>query len=365
MPKDCTTSTATAANDESSEAAPARRSLIGAAWNWLSGWHILGTVLIFLTVLVALLVVYRALHPHQWIFSVQARSRIIDLTTPPDKETRWRVNNALLCVPLDLVLPADKFAPVASGGPACGGRRWKSYRILAPEMALVLAGSIGAHFELRDNKSLYLALRLPRPDPEQPAGKPTAPAGGTNIALPPGASLSFTDGSADISLLQDNRLRATFIFPAAGENTLAERLFPFIAETTIGRDINWTGTSLLTAGSIAVYTADESPDKRKQVDEADLLMGDQLRLYRARVEDRTVYPRGFIRLAANADTFNVIAFGAANHVRIERFGDNGYDFRPGLLLLLLNDPLLILVLSIFAGVVTLVTAIAGVSGRKP
>jgi hypothetical protein len=79
---------------------------------------------------------------------------------------------------------------------------------------------------------------------------------------------------------------------------------------------------------------------------------------------KKVYPKGFIRLESEKDYFDVIAFGAADHVRIERFGDNGYNFKPGKLRLLMNDQVLILISSIFIALVGVLTGIASVFGRK-
>ena len=344
--------------------APAWRQPLDSALGWLASRQTLGKVLIVATFILACYAGYTAIRPHQWIFSVQAESRIVELVTPSSKETKWRINNAILCIRDKLDLPVEKFAPIASGNPVCGGNRWTGYYTLDPEQTLVLAGTINAVLELRENKSLFLALRMQRPGTGKQSGNNAVTEDSGDNRLPSGASLSFTDGSPDISLDRAGKLRVNIIFPTTDDDTRSERVFPFTAETTIGRDINWTGTSLLTAGDIVVYTADKSPDKRKRVDEAKLLLGDQLRLSPLTRNDRTVYPKGFIRLNPEEDYLDVIAFGAADHVRIERFGDNGYDFRPGLLLLLLNDQGLILATSIFVGLVGLITGIAGVCGRK-
>ena len=335
--------------------------------NWLIHFSAgnLGPVLVITTIIMVCFVVYTAIKPHQWIFSVQAQSRIVELVSPADKETRWRVNNAILCVRGPLELPGNKFTPIAPDNPVCGGKRWSGYHIKEQEQALVLTGAINAVLELRGNNTLFLALRMHHPVTRNQTTDALAAAESDEAnSLLPGASLSFTDGSPDISLVQNGKLHINIIFPAAEGNALAERIFPFTAVTTIGRDINWTGTSLLTSGDIEVYTADNSPDKRKLVDTAKLLLGDQLRLYPLDRENTIIYPKGFIRLEPGKDYFDVIAFGAADYVRIERFGDNGYDFKPGLLLLLFNDQVLILTLSIFVALVTFLTAVAGVCGKK-
>ena len=329
--------------------------------DWLLCRRRIGIILIAATFIMVSIVLYTAIKPHQWIFSIEAQSRIIELATPRNKETKWRINNAILCLRTNLKLPIEKFTPITPGHSHCGGRRWSGYHILDPEQTLVLMGNINVVLELRENKSLFLALRMHRPSDDN---KVAAAGVSEENRLTPGVKLSFTDGSQDIHLDKDGKLRVNIVFPVANSGAISERIFPFTAETTIGRDVNWTGSSLLTAGDIGVYTADNSPDKRKLVDEAKLLLGDQLRLHPLRQDNRIVYPKGFIRLEPGKDYFDVIAFGAADHVLIERFGDNGYDIRPGLFLMLINDQGLILATSVFVVLVSLITGIAGVWGKR-
>ena len=104
---------------------------------------------------------------------------------------------------------------------------------------------------------------------------------------------------------------------------------------------------MLSSGNIQVYTSDDSPDKRQMVDEAELLLGDQVRLETAIKEAGAIPPKGFIRYVPGSSVLDVIAFGAADHVRIERYGDNGYNFRPGDISKLRHDPLFIFVLTHF------------------
>jgi len=351
-----------AANRKPSGAAAEKKwgSEIRAAWARLD---ILGKVLIFFGIGVAGFFTYSVMKPHQWIFNVQAQSRIVELVTPAENETKWRINNAILCVRGKLELPVAKFKPLVSENTICGGRRWSGFYMSDPEQTLVLTGAVNAVFELRSD-SLFLALRVPRARGESPARKRVPAGDDGTTGLPSSVALSFTDGSPDIHLNQGGQLHVNIVFPAGGEKETAERIFPFIADTTIGRDVNWTGTSLLTNGHIDVYTADISPDKRKLVDEAELLLGDQLRLYPMTRDAMAVYPKGFVRVDPKSDAMDIIAFGAADRVRIERFGDNGYDFKPGLLLLLLNDQALILVLSIFVAGIGLLTSVAGVFSKK-
>ena len=121
---------------------------------------------------------------------------------------------------------------------------------------------------------------------------------------------------------------------------------------------------MLTQGSVQIYTSDESPDRRMLVDETELLLGDQLRLVHVIRDEKRMYPKGFIRFSAEQTYLDVIAFGAADRVIIERYGDNGYNFRPNKLLLLIHDPLFVLVATIFLALIALITSVASVSGKK-
>ena len=207
---------------------------------------------------------------------------------------------------------------------------------------------------------MFLALR----EPGIPPGQADATAPGTSppatAASPPQAKLTFTDGTPDIVLGRNGRLKINLLWDGADEQSTGfsgERVFPFSAATTIGRDVNWTGTSMLSSGNIQVYTADDSPDKRQMVDEAELLLGDQVRLETAIKDGGAIPPKGFIRYVPGSTVLDVIAFGAADHVRIERYGDNGYNFRPGNISKLLHDPLFIFVLTGFVSLIGLIGTI--------
>jgi hypothetical protein len=315
----------------------------------------LSQLLIGSIALMCLYVLYAALQDHPWVFNVQAQTQVVEVITPPDREIRWRIDGATVCLrrPLETIAGTTLAVPSDT---ACG--RWQGYRTTDPEQTLILRGAVQATLETHADRTLFLSLRTQKDreatiDEDEPA-------------LETGAWLSFTDGTPDIPLAQGDRLRVNLVFPYTGDSTpRGDRVFPFSGDTTLGRDVNWAGSSLLTSGAIQVYTADESPDKRLPVDEAELLLGDQVRLEPRRHKDRYSYPKGFIRLAPGAQQFDVIAFGAADRVRIERFGDNGYNFRPGWYSPLVHDPIFILVATIFIAVISLITSVASVCERKP
>jgi hypothetical protein len=118
-------------------------------------------------------------------------------------------------------------------------------------------------------------------------------------------------------------------------------VLPFAGAITIGRDIHWSGTGVLTGGRITVFTASEAAERRRPVDEASLMLGDRVSLRGA----GGTAPKGFVRArlgAGEGGAFDVVAFGRAERMRVDRFGDSGYDLSPSLPTRILNDPVLVL-----------------------
>jgi hypothetical protein len=67
------------------------------------------------------------------------------------------------------------------------------------------------------------------------------------------------------------------------------------------------------------------------------MLGDQVRL--AGLEKDEVWPKGFMRVGESG-LLEVVAFGRADSLTIDRYGDSGYDFRPGFLARLASDPMI-------------------------
>ena len=337
--------------------------LPGAFINDLKQRTRLTKVLLFSIFLMALFVLFSYFKAHQWVFSVQAQTRVVELVTPADRETKWRINDAIICSRDALELPPDQTALILLRDGRCGAR-WNGYRTYDAEQTLILKGAFHVVLESRQDHTLFLALRTHRPADEEPAAKSADTAA---LKMKHGAWLSFSDGTPDLELGEAGKLRINIIFPKEQKTTegaRTDRVFPFSGDTTIGRDVNWAGSSMLTQGSVQIYTSDESPDKRMLVDETELLLGDQLRLDPVIRDEKLIYPKGFIRFSAEQTYLDVIAFGAADRVVIERYGDNGYNFKPSRLLLLIHDPLFVLVASVFLAVIALITSVASVMREK-
>jgi len=338
--------------------------LPGAVINYLGQRTLLARALLLAIFLMTLFVIFSYFKAHQWVFSVQAQTRVVELTTPADRETKWRINDAIICSRGELELPPDQTALLLLRDGRCGGR-WKGYRTYDAEQTLILKGAFHVVLESRQDHTLFLALRTHKPADAAPAAQSADTAAA--LKMKHGAWLSFSDGTPNLELGEAGKLRINIIFPkeqATAEGARTDRVFPFSGDTTIGRDVNWAGSSMLTQGSVQIYTSDESPDKRRLVDETELLLGDQLRLDPVIRDEKRIYPKGFIRFSAPQTYLDVIAFGAADRVVIERYGDNGYNFKPSRLLLLIHDPIFVLVATVFLALIALVTSVASFCGKK-
>ena len=336
----------------------------------VSEWKPLTSLSKFLLIsilLIVLFILFSAFYrSHQWVFSVQTHTQVAELITPASHETKWRITGAMICnrQKPDRISAYSLLEPLQ---PASCGRRWYGFRTKDPEQTLILRGAVRIIFEAHRDGTLFLSLR-----PYQNRGE-SARTGGKGAgktddqAMASAAILSFGNGSSDLPLGRDGKFQTKLIFPVAsptGTYTEQDRVFPFTGETTLGRDVNWTGTSMLTGGKIQIYSADKSPDKRKLVDTTTLLLGDQLRLDPVEREGTLIFPKGFVRFLPNQKSLDVIAFGSADRVRIERYGDNGYNFKPGKLSLLIHDQLFVMVMSGFLTLITLITSVAAVYRKK-
>ena len=263
--------------------------------------------------------------PANWEFSVEAATEIADIELPAATETRWQVDDAILCVRADLDLPID-YRLDANENP-CGSRAWKSWRATAPEQVLRLTGPVTVTLQMLPDGGLAMSVR-------------------SSDASAGGYSVTGLVEDADIGAA------ANLIWPTIPDRTLT---FPFSGATTVGRAVSWSANRMLRSGKVVVYTADESADRRSQVDEAELMLGDQVRLEAP--EPGRAWPKGFVRVDGGAEGMHVVAFGRANSLFIERFGESGYDFRPGPIRKLAADPAIAFWGSVLAAYMTLVLSL--------
>jgi hypothetical protein len=253
--------------------------------------------------------------PPSWYFSIDARTQTASLVLPVARQTEWRIEGAVLCAQVETLgsLARQK----SPGANPCGSSRWHAFALPeGQEQVLVVGGQGDRHgpdlevtMEVRDDNGLQLALRQ--------VGS------GANVGL-----LRLNDQGEEIPLAAPLHL----VWP--GQDRPRDLIFPFTANRVrVGRDVSWSDSTLLNEGRLAVFTASEDRlTKRALVEEVTLLPGDQVRMEIH--AGRSVFqPKGFLRfertpLAEGSPTLTAVAFGRAESIRIERFGDSGYDFKP-------------------------------------
>lgn len=324
-------------------------------------WYLSIIISLFLVCLVFSF--WRANAVRNWVFNINAETSIVELTTPDKGEIRWRVNGARICSKGKL--SGASLAPLSQG---CPNPKWHAYEFSDPEQTLILSGVFRVTFETRQDQSLIMSLREkppPKADKQTQAKTPKS----TERKRGFSALLTFTDGREDISLAVNDKVRVNFTWPSedqsGGKGRLAtDRFFPFSAAAAIGRDVNWTGTSVLSKGKIGVHVADVSADKRHEVDRTTLLLGDRVQLGSNEEDGAYNYPKGFIRKKLDSNILEVIAFGEAQSIRIIRYGGNDYEFGPSILTGLRHDPLFIPVISLVVGLITLLGTLDAILGRK-
>ena len=316
---------------------------------WLAAFILLPLLVIVLIGLV----VFAVFAPPSWYYSISARSEAAALTLPAERETSWRIEGATLCSTEAL----EGLAALDAVNSPCGARRWQAYALpQAQELVLALGGSpassgrsIAVSMETRSDRGLQASIR----------GEP----GVTSLGV-----LRLVDQGIDIALGRELNL----IWP--GEARPRDLMFPFIADhVRVGRDVTWSDTSLLHEGSMEIFTAtEEHLSKRTRVEEAELLPGDQVRLDRFD-GDPPLQPKGFLRFDRfQADdspgTLTAVAFGRAESLRIERFGDSGYDFQPHWLAKFTQNRLLLMVSGFIGGLLGLLggyAVIRDIHARSP
>lgn len=300
----------------------------------LSWWKV--AVAIMIAAIVAF-ILFAGLHlvlPTKWEFSVEVETQIAEILLPRGTETRWQVDGAVLCARERLDLPDD--SRVTSGANPCGSRTWHAWRFEEPEQVVRLDGDLAVMLQ-------------------------TNPGGGFAISLRANHAGSVGTFSI-VGLIEDAALgrAVNLIWPAAPAGT---RIFPFYGATTLGRAVSWSGSHMLESGRVIVYTGDESADRRTKVDEAALMLGDQVRLGEPEPEPRQPWPKGFVRVTPEGSLMQVVAFGRADSLTIERYGESGYDFRPGPLARLAANPAIGFWGSLLAAYMTLIVSLHPFVGK--
>jgi len=292
----------------------------------VSKWKLAVASMIACIVLYFGFIAVRWISPARWEFSVEAATEIAEVRFAPDTENRWRIDGAVICARETLDLPDDfRLDPADS---PCGSQVWHPWRIPEPEQALNLDGGVTASMELRPEGGFAMSLRTGK---DQSLG-----------------TLSVVGRIEDVDLGDAVNL----LWLEIPEQSVT---LPFSGTTTLGRAVNWSGSRMLRSGGVVVYTADESADKRTMVDEAQLMLGDQVSL--GEPVPHQPWPKGFVRVFPGEDVMQVVAFGRADSLRIERFGESGYDFKPAPLNKLASDPAIAFWGGLLAAYMTLILSV--------
>ena len=271
-------------------------------------------------------ILLRLVVPAKWGFTIEAATEVAEVILPPKTETRWLVDGATICSRTALALPDLHLAE--PGTNPCGSRAWKAWRVPGPEQVLRLNGNVNVTMQMRAEGGFAMSLRAAEDQ-----------ALGTFSVV---GVIDDIDVGSTVNLIWDE-------IPAESLT------LPFLGATTLGRSVSWSSNRMLRQGNVVVYTADESADKRTMVDTTGLMLGDQVRL--GEPEPGKAWPKGFIRIVDGDTAMQVVAFGHANSLRIERFGESGFDFKPGLIRKLAADPAVAFWGSVLAAYMTLILSL--------
>ena len=292
----------------------------------ISKWRALVALMFASIVVFIAFVFWRAAVPAEWEFSIQAETEVAEINLRPQSQTQWQIDGAVLCARGSLKLN-DEFRLDSSESP-CGSRAWRAWQIPAPEQVLELGGNSAITLSLRPEGGLAMSLRA---------------AEGESLGI-----FSVVGLVDDVALLEALNLIWTEI-PAQSLT------FPFSGGTTLGRAVGWSNAGMLRSGTVSIYTSDESADKRTLVDQTDLMLGDQIRL--GDVEGNASAPKGFARISRSDEVMRVVAFGRADSLRIDRYGESGYELKPGRFRKLASDPAVAFFGSLLAAYMTLILAL--------
>ncbi len=316
----------------------------------ISAWKLAIVVMMAGIVIFIGFILFRLVLPTNWAFTVEATTDVIEVEMRPATEARWLVDGATVCS-RDAALQFPENYVVKERPNPCDGRNWHAWRSPDAEQVLRLNGGASATMQLRPHGGFAVSLR-------SSDGKSL---GGYSV-------VGVVDEVALDSVVN-------LIWMKVPKQSLT---LPFSGETTLGRAVSWFDTRVLHSGKVVVYTADESADKRTMIDEAALMLGDQVRLAAPELKPRWLapqppwpelerpwhkprrpWPKGFVYVTVEdgQETMQVVAFGRAGSIGIERFGGSGYDFEPARIRALAADPAVAFWGSILAAYMTLILSL--------
>lgn len=130
-----------------------------------------------------------------------------------------------------------------------------------------------------------------------------------------------------------NRLLLHWTPAINNDNTV---LLPFTGTANIGLSVALARNKILDSGTISIFSAsEESLTGRALIEEIDLVLGDEVLLGVEGTSSQEPAMRGFVLFntakphADLSKLMDVVVYGPASQLRILRYGEQGYGFKPG------------------------------------
>lgn len=256
-----------------------------------------------LAIVVLLFIVF--LSPPQLQLAAQVKTEYVELELQERQE--FHLSDAVICI------PQTKRSLVEQRG--CVGR-WQHFRTTSKdsEEILVLTASknqsITLHLSSESDGQFMMELNTQA----ESLGTLWALDTNENYVLPSQAIMYW-------SPLINN------------DNTV---LLPFIGTANIGRSVALGVDKILDSGTISIFSAsEESLTGRALIEKLDLALGDQVLLGHEETYSEEPAMRGFVLFntakpfADSSKLMDVVVYGSAKQLRILRYGEQGYGFKPG------------------------------------
>lgn len=267
-----------------------------------------------------------------WNFSVEADTEIVELKLGPSLQNRWPVGGATLCVPENEV--PDKLRYLfdrATENPGLCGGHWIAGNLPGDEY--ILAFHAPPETDFVEPKPISVRL-------EKLEKSPMRAQFSRSSVKAVQAAIESLDGSDAIPL----GLRFIVIWGDARESASesAGVILPFEGVSHIGRDVAPGVDRVLLSGTISVYSSTSSLGGRYLLEERKLMRGDRISLVSFRTSEVEEIPSsGFVSAGHGpGGGMQVVAFGTAEQLTVNRFAAASYDFEPGIFQQLLHDPVI-------------------------
>jgi len=234
---------------------------------------------------------FRSIRDVNWIYSIDSNTDTAHLKTINKNQVSWRIDDANICI-------RDKIedSQLHQVSDRCKGR-WNELLVDTNELTITFDTKVDIKIDSKDS-----LLRVYVESDSESVGTLNNATASSSITLP----------------------SRTILFLDTSENSYT---LPFIGRIDLGSNVNHSETMFLRDGTISIYSADESVDKRTKIDELDLIFGDQVSLSVNGTKYKKNIPHGIVKAEDNKP-LKVVAFGNAKSILIERYGENSIKFEP-------------------------------------